>query len=413
MKSDSFSKIYKMVLSNSFAKVIGIAAIPICARLFGSEDFGLLAFYTAIVTVSAPLVTLKYPLAIQLPKNKKIVNNIVVGSMLLTIINSIILTTLIFSVCYLVIDDVSFSKISNIWYIIPLGLLARGGVDIFEQYSLRNKKYKDVNINNIVQSFVSSTLKIFFGLIGVIKLGLILGQVSSFFLISLFYFYQNIKEINFNIKFKYIFLSLKRYRTFPVHRMPSQFVLNLTTQLPFLLIGYIYGENYLGLYTMAATIIATPIQLIATSVGKIYYSEVSRFKREQSFNIRNYTNKFIMILAVMGTAISSILFVTSPYIVPILLGSGWDFTIEIIRVLCFLSISQLIINPIINIYTVFNMNIEFLKINIIRLLLVCCCFVISYVYELDIINFLYLYTLIMTIQYFAVYIKVNKFLKII
>ena len=69
-----------LATGSGIGKIIGIAAIPILTRIYAPEDFGVLAVFTALVTIHAPLVTLRYVLALPLPRHDGVAFNLLVLS---------------------------------------------------------------------------------------------------------------------------------------------------------------------------------------------------------------------------------------------------------------------------------------------------------------------------------------------
>lgn len=67
--SSSFaSNVLKLVTGSVFAQGLGILVIPIVARLFAPEAFGVAALFASITGIIGVLVCLRYEVSIMLPK---------------------------------------------------------------------------------------------------------------------------------------------------------------------------------------------------------------------------------------------------------------------------------------------------------------------------------------------------------
>lgn len=75
-----FRGMMTLALGSSIGRVIGIASIPVLTRLYSPADFGVLAVFTALVAILAPLVTLRYALALPLPRHDGVAMNLLVLS---------------------------------------------------------------------------------------------------------------------------------------------------------------------------------------------------------------------------------------------------------------------------------------------------------------------------------------------
>ncbi|MBF6615098.1 MAG: oligosaccharide flippase family protein, partial [Candidimonas sp.] len=63
-----FRGMMTLLLGAGLARIVGLLSIPILARIYSPEDFGVLALYTAFIAVVVPVMTLRYVQAIPLPK---------------------------------------------------------------------------------------------------------------------------------------------------------------------------------------------------------------------------------------------------------------------------------------------------------------------------------------------------------
>ncbi len=60
------------------AKAIGVLTVPVITRLYLPEHFGVLAVFTAITALLVPFGTLRYSMAIPLPKQDGLATNLAV-----------------------------------------------------------------------------------------------------------------------------------------------------------------------------------------------------------------------------------------------------------------------------------------------------------------------------------------------
>src|SRR5690606_12731715 len=76
-----FKGMITLALGSGGARLIGLAAIPLLSRLYSPEDFGLLAVFSSMVLILAPLVSLRYVLALPLPRRDGTALNLLALSM--------------------------------------------------------------------------------------------------------------------------------------------------------------------------------------------------------------------------------------------------------------------------------------------------------------------------------------------
>ena len=62
-------RLFFLIGGNLFAQIVQIAAIPFLTRAYGPESYGLYGFFSSCLLFTGMLATLRYELAIQLPKS--------------------------------------------------------------------------------------------------------------------------------------------------------------------------------------------------------------------------------------------------------------------------------------------------------------------------------------------------------
>ena len=99
MKSGFNKNFLSLISGTSIAQIIPILIAPILSRLYSPEDFGLYAFYIGIVGVLSVISTFKYEMAIIIPKNKLVVNQLLQISIFSSILISLISSEIFHKYC--------------------------------------------------------------------------------------------------------------------------------------------------------------------------------------------------------------------------------------------------------------------------------------------------------------------------
>ncbi len=81
-----------LVLGNGAGKIAGIIAVPVLARLYSPGDFWVFAIFMLFVMVVSPLITLRYIVAIPLPRSDGVAINLFAVSFLSGIFHSVLLS---------------------------------------------------------------------------------------------------------------------------------------------------------------------------------------------------------------------------------------------------------------------------------------------------------------------------------
>ena len=79
-----------LVSGTTGAQILLILSVPFLTRLYTPEDFGILAVYASLLSFIVVIASLRYELAIPLPKNEVEAANVAFLSLLLVIVITIL-----------------------------------------------------------------------------------------------------------------------------------------------------------------------------------------------------------------------------------------------------------------------------------------------------------------------------------
>ena len=139
---------------------------------------------------------------------------------------------------------------------------------------------------------VLQAVKIGLGFLGIKPLGLLIGQVftQAGGIVSLFKSFQGKLKANFkHVSRKRMVFLLKHYAYFPKYRLPSQFLLILSTQAPFLFFAWQFGAETTGQLGLSMMMLALPMTLFGQTTGQAYYAEIARIGRRNPQKIYKIT----------------------------------------------------------------------------------------------------------------------------
>src|SRR5690606_18420157 len=113
-------------------------------------------------------------------------------------------------------------------------------------------------------------------------LGLLVGQAVNLSGGVGALFRAFVRDFRSNVQF----VSLRRLRTvgavyweFPVYRLPSQFLLQLSMQAPLLFAASFYDAETTGQLGLALMAVALPVNLLGQSMSTAYQAEASKLGR--------------------------------------------------------------------------------------------------------------------------------------
>lgn len=325
------------ILNNKFVKnfltlitgsVLGQAIVfgfsPILTRLYSKETFGILFVFTSLTAILRVIATLRFEMAIVLPKKDKHAINLLAVAMLINFLLNLFFFFLVV-LFYDVFTDLSGENQIGIWlYFVPFSSFLIGFFEIVSSWNNRIEKYRNISIAKISKSGFTVGSQVSLKFISLSSNGLVLGALAGQAFSAVLFFVLTAKSIFKNLKYvsiKRSVVSIKKYRDIPLYNTVIGALNTLSNQIPFLLLGKYFGAEIVALYGMAARIIMTPIGLVAQSIGTVFYKTASDIFNDKGdvypFVRKTYINLIkIMILPVIIIFIATFFF-------EFIFGAGW------------------------------------------------------------------------------------------
>jgi O-antigen/teichoic acid export membrane protein len=367
----------KLFAGTAAAKAVGFLAMPIIARLVTPEEFGEFSVFTAVVSVVAPLLGLRYVDAIPIPKSTSRATQLLTLALLLISVNA----TLLLVTAWLLLDVIAKNYAFIDVRFLLLAYLAVIGLAIYEALNLwavRVRNYSVIARTQVGQALVGALSKVALSYFA-IPMGLMIGQVTQN-LTGITSFIRAhrapYKKYRFRISGRLLKQASSRYTQYPKYRLASQMVLVITQALPVLAVGKIYGQSEAGQLGLAFAVVSAPVSMIVGNVRKLYYGEVAKIGASRIVELRSLTIR----LMVKMTAVASIgciaMYFLSERIFTFVFGAQWQISGQICSLYSLYILSQFVVGPFVDLLNVLDRQKLFLIINIFRFVLVAFLFLV-------------------------------------
>lgn len=387
------------------SRIIGLLSIPVISRIYSPEHMGVLAVFTALVALLVPIGTLRYSVALPLPRSDRLAVNLSVLCMLLLGVMSLVITAILILFAKLILNLLNMQVLLPYWWLLIIAVIGTGFYEILSQWATREKAFKPLSKTQIWQSLIGAIIKVGLGLAGLKPLGLLIGQIvmqaGGILGLSLIFF----KKFRVNLRYvtrKRIVFLLKRYADLPKYRLPSQFLLVFSAQSPLLFSAWLFDAETTGQLGLALMALALPITLFGQTTGQAYYAEIAKIGKNNPRKIYQITKKVTAKLFIFSIIPFFILLFFGPLLFEFLFGSKWQEAGIFARILSIYLIAQFISAPIINVFTVFDKEKTLLSINLRRFILIIAIFIFSRLLNSTAIESIGLYSIILTIHYLLV-----------
>ncbi|SDW42737.1 Membrane protein involved in the export of O-antigen and teichoic acid [Marinococcus luteus] len=310
------------------AQVIVVASSPLITRIYGPEAFGLLGVFLAMITIVTPAAALTYPIAIVLAKNKFEAKEIIKLSLILSILLGGLSFVLITFFQEFLINTFNIRQIAPYLFFIPLIIVFGAMLQVSEQWLIRINNFKTsakVKFNHSILLYGSM---IVIGLITPVSAVLVTLAALGNLIKSLMMTYYSLNKSlfiplnEFKIKKEKLFLVAKEYNDFPKYRAPQEVINAASKSLPIIMLSTFFGPAAAGFYSIGNTVLKMPSQLIAKSVGDVFYPRITKasFSNEK---ITPLMLKATMALILVGIIPFGIIIAFGPPLFDFIFGNDW------------------------------------------------------------------------------------------
>ncbi|SDM56480.1 oligosaccharide flippase family protein [Sediminibacillus halophilus] len=400
-KNKSNKNIFTLLVGTGTAQAIPVLASLILTRLYTPEEYGLFAVFTSIVTMLATVVTLRYELAILVPKKEQDAINITVLSIISTIIISVILFVFLIIFKNHLLKLLNITDLGNWLYLVPLTLLFMGIYNSLNYLATRVGIFKVISKSRIYQTLSGSLSQVVLGLTHLGVGGLIIGSSVTNFMgnIKLFsnVYKSNTKEFK-NISIAELKILAKKYSDYPKYGVPSSIFNNASIQLMSFIIPIFYSATLLGFYSLSQRIVITPMRVIGSAISQVFLNEASKELKERNTVEKSFMST-LKKLIIIAFPLYSVLFFSIEDIITFAFGTKWQPAGEITKILVLLLFFRFVVNPLSNVLNLYEKQKIVLLWQISLVCLTIGSLALSKILGLDFYSFLKLYVFLLSVNY--------------
>jgi O-antigen/teichoic acid export membrane protein len=311
----------------SIAAAIGLLTMPIVARLFSAEDFGVASLFLALSVMVSIVGALRYDVALVLPKLES--EALFLLGFAYRVVVAVCLILLVCIVGYKLSNlTASVLETLGIWlWFLPLGVLLLAILQVQENWLGRKRQFKLVATSVVVGTAVVGGARIGFGLLtGSSPYGLVVGHMVGQLgrlAVQKTASIEGLRAMLRPVKWAEIQHIAAKYSDFPKLNAPAALMNAASQQLPIILFGVLFSPAIVGFYAMAVRLLHAPITIVATSVRRVFLQKAAEINNRG----KGLAFAFLMstaALALLGTIPLAVLWFFGGPLASWLLGEKWS-----------------------------------------------------------------------------------------
>ncbi|NEP01160.1 MAG: oligosaccharide flippase family protein [Symploca sp. SIO2E9] len=379
-----------------------VLASPIITRLYTPADFGVLAVYTSILSILTVAASMRYELAIPLPRKEEDAANLLVLSLSIVLCISLHLGIVVWLFGDQLINWLNIPALKSYLWLLPLGLLAAGVHQVFNYWAVRKKEFSLIAQTKLRQGFGIVFVQLGLGLLQLRPIGLLagdmMGRSSGSWTLATFACRrdsQALKSVNIEGMRRVGY----RFIGFPLISTGSAILNSAGLYIPSILLATFYGTQAAGYFALGQRVITIPMTLLGQSVAKVYFAEASNLVRQNPSALVSLFQKSVSRMLILGIAPMILLGITAPWIFKSVFGAAWIEAGQYVSVLSLPYLVHFIVVPLSQTLNILErQDLQFLW-DMGRISIVAAAFFIAEKNEWNAIGAITLYSLALLLAY--------------
>ena len=272
LKSTLVHEAATLVGGNAVGQGIALLAYLLLTRIFSPSDFALYNIFLSHIEVLVILSTLKYEQSIVVAHDDHegsatahlaLTLNTFFSLLLLAVASLLLLTHTL---------PGDMDQLGWLVLLIPPMVYFTGTSRIYTSLFNRVRRYRDIAASTIALPVAGSALKVLFGLLGMMRSGLPLGNVLG----------QAAANLVFRLKMRKLGLpkvstadmkaAAFRHLNFARYVATKDFINTFSANLPFLWLAAYFDKTEVGLFALAMTFTMRPANLLNNAFEKVMYA---------------------------------------------------------------------------------------------------------------------------------------------
>lgn len=323
-----------LVWGTAFAQLIPILLQPLLRRYFTPEIFGAYSVYSSLISILLVISSLKYELAIILPKKDKEAAAVFFLTVILNFIFNFLLLLVIIIWKSKILFYLNLADTYSIYlYLVPLGTFFFSLYTSINYWLIRKKRFFPISINKFVRRGFEGIAQVTFKFAKVPN-GLIYGDLIGHIGNICSGIYQGIKSgLTFRFfspgKIRYVLI---KYSEYPKFNIVPGFMSACSFLLPALMINKFYSTDSLGYFDLSKLLLSVPPALIASSISNVLLQRIAE-KDKLRLSIRNDLISILVFICLVILLEVILIQFWAEDLFRILFGDKWIFSGTISKIL--------------------------------------------------------------------------------
>jgi len=382
-----------LMTGTTMAQAIPVAISPVLTRMYGPQDFGVLALFVAITSIFGAIANARYELAVMLPESDEDALNIAALGLLVAVTLSAVLMIVVLLFNGPISNLLGSADIGPWLYLAPPVVLFLGLFNVLNYYNNRLKRYRDIARANILKAVVLATVQLAAGALKAGAAGLVAGQVLSSMLANARLLKNTLAHANWRTTVRWQRMKALglRYADFPKFSMPAILANSLSYNLTNILISSFYSVSTLGFYSLVQRVLGMPSSLLGNSVGQVFFQQATDERRRTGLARKSFDST-VKYLILISTVSFSIIYFVAEDVFAWVFGEQWRIAGTYAKLLAPFFAIRFVVSSVTTINSVFEKQRISLIWQIALMSALLATIIASEIFDIEFTNFIIIFS---------------------
>jgi len=397
----AFARNVLVIASGSaLGQLLVLAASPVLTRLYTPEQFGVLGVYVASIVLLSGLSTLRYEMAIPIPKDDDTAKHLLQLALGLSLGFTIALGLVLFLAGDTLFKWLKWETLAPYAAFLPLGTFLIASYQSLTYWAIRKGHYRTIAATRLWQGLGNVTTQLMFGLAGAGTFGLLAGDVVGRSA-GITQLARNVPGLFQWPNIRALFATARRYKKFPIWSTGSTLINRLGLQLPQLFMAAAFGPREAGWYLLTQRVLGMPINVVGQAVAQVFVNRIAEIRREQPDRAAAFYLNILSRMALIGGLPIFVLGLVLGEAFGWLFGKEWKMAGQMVQILAPMFAVQWTFSPTSQMLVIFErQELQFIW-DIFRLSLIILAFTYVQWANMNILEATIAVSIAMTFSYLA------------
>jgi O-antigen/teichoic acid export membrane protein len=384
-----------------------IVLAPVLTRIYSPAMFGVLGFFTALLTILSVIAALRYEMALLIVRSDEDAANLLAVCMTVLFCTTGLDCVIISALSLWNLPTVLFGTLAPYRWLLPVGFFCIGAYQVMVNYATRQTAFKIIARTKIYQGTIGPLSQIGLGLSGFgvwgLVIGFIIGQSTGVSL--LFARLVLIPRALGSTSLSGMKKVATRFRRFPLVSSWSGLIEAAGgSYLLLVAVPLLYSNSIAGFVFLADRIIGRPLLLISTSILQVYVGDMSRLINDDPDSIHRRFLHLAMYQFVIVASWLIVVNITAPVLFPLVFGKEWQEAVPYLRVLSIAYLPQMVIHALMHTLQVLERQVMSAIWEGGRFIAVCGTFVLSHAFGQSALQAILAYSIVQAMAQIILFI---------